>query len=151
MPYVPENGGPEQAALKWRRLAKEHDLAVYDVTELLGNSAVFTDTMVNGPSMGGQEDAGAETAQQETAEARSAQPDTGLTVVGPLMSSVALRQVQSRPYTCLHVSTRRRFSGDDVSRILSGLTSVRRCALRHRVGLGKWSAQRRAWHGGSPS
>ena len=86
-----------QAEAAWQALVKEHGLAVPSLAELLGNSAVFTDVMVGGPAMGDQQsqEGGYNASLKNKAEAAegAAQDDgTGLMAVGPLMSSVRLRQ-----------------------------------------------------------
>ena len=91
-----ELSSPEAEAA-WQGLVKEHGLAVPSLAELLGNSAVFTDVMVGGPAMGDQQsqEGGYNASLKNKAEAAegAAQDDgTGLMAVGPLMSSVRLRQ-----------------------------------------------------------
>ena len=91
-----ELSSPEAEAA-WQGLVKEHGLAVPSLAELLGNSAVFTDVMVGGPAMGDQQsqEGGYNASLKNKAEAADggAQDDgSGLMAVGPLMSSVRLRQ-----------------------------------------------------------
>ena len=96
-----------EAETAWHGLAASHGLAVSSLSELLGNSAVFTDVMVGGPAMGDEQsqEGGYNASLKNKAEAAAARGDTnaqpvsgeGLMVVGPLMSSIALRQVCPRP------------------------------------------------------
>ena len=99
-----------EAEAAWQEMAEEHGLAVSSLSELLGNSAVFTDVMVGGPAMGDEQsqEGGYNASLKNKAEAAAARGDTdaqpmsgeGLMVVGPLMSSIALRQVC--PPRCHH-------------------------------------------------
>lgn len=72
---------------------------MYD--DSLGNSAVFTDVMIGGPAMGDKQaqeggyNASLQNRAEKAAQRDIAKPDaSGLMVVGPLMSSLSLRQVR---------------------------------------------------------
>ena len=85
-----------QAEAAWQALVEEHGLAVPSLAELLGNSAVFTDVMVGGPAMGDQQSQqggyNASLKNKAAADGGAQDDGTGLMAVGPLMSSVRLRQ-----------------------------------------------------------
>lgn len=131
--------------------------AVWSCTydDSLGNSAVFTDVMVGGPAMGDEQaqEGGYNASLQNRAEAAArgdiAKPDaSGLMVVGPLMSSLALRQVRlyfriDRSCLSLGCTNRTPRALRDSQTQMDGLVA---CACR--VASRTRSAPRRVWSGG---